>query len=90
MKIWLIYSLEDEHLLDALNKSVYNELLKAKCIEANKNKVYTFKRYHPTQDLVAAPFKVNKVPKWSEHILKHINRNELVELTEDWIVELSE
>ncbi len=88
MKIWLIYSLEDEHLLDALNKSVYNELLKAKCIEANEGQIYTFKRYHPTKDLVAAPFKIGKTPKWDRYILRHITENDLVKLTDDWSQEI--
>lgn len=88
--IWLIYSLKDEHLLDAINLAIYKSLLSAKLIEINKDKVYTWKKYHPTKDLVAACFKIGKTPKWDKHILKHIDQKKLVELTDDWTPELPE
>ena len=86
---WLIYDLEDEHLLDALLLEVHNELIKADLRTYSKDTVsFTFKIYHPKKDLVAAPIKLGKVPAWDAHILKHVDENDLVKITGDWKSEI--
>lgn len=88
-KEWLIFKLEDEHLLDALDTAINAELIKADLRTYSRTATnYTWKRYHPTKDLVAAPFKIGKTPSWDAHILKHIDKKDLVKLTKDWEAEI--
>lgn len=84
MKIWIVKSIDEEDIIDALNVAIYEELVKAKVVKRREDGTFTEKRYHPTESLVAAHFKINKVAKWKKHILKHINESDLVELGEDW------
>lgn len=86
-KIWLII---DEATLDALDNAIYNDLIEAKLITGDR---FLFKRYHPTKDLVTAPFKLGKVPRWDKYILKRLKDagfgiKDLVKLTKDWEIEI--
>jgi hypothetical protein len=84
MKIWIEKPLSEEHVIDALNVAIYDELVSAGVITRKPNGTFTEKRYHPTKPLVAAHFKINKIAKWKKHILKHINESDLVELGKGW------
>lgn len=87
--IWVIYSLKDEHLLDALGVAINEDLLKADLRTYPKNATtYIWKKYHPTKKLVASPFAIGKYPPRDIHILKHIDPNDLVKLTKDWEQEI--
>jgi hypothetical protein len=82
--IWLVFTLDNEYVVNAINKAIYYSLLHDELIEPNNEQVYTFKKYHPSKDLVAACFKLGKNPEWDSHILKYINQADLVNITSDW------
>lgn len=83
--IWLIKTLEQEEELDAIDSAINNDLIEADLRTYKGNpKRFTTKRYHPTKDLVASPFKLGKVPEWDRYILRHVSERDLVELSEDW------
>jgi hypothetical protein len=82
--IWLIFALHNEEKLNSINSNIYRELLVDGLIEANDTESYTWKKYHPTEDKVAACFKIGKVPSWDSVIIRNIEGNDLVSLTDDW------
>jgi hypothetical protein len=91
MRIWLILEKKE---LTALNLRVHEELKDAEGRQEIHNYLpcdaYAVLRYHPTLNKVASKYDLNKTEStkdWNPYILKHINEDDLVVLTEDWTVE---
>lgn len=86
MKIFLVYDIADEALLDDKIIKVHSNLIAANLdsYKSSNTTSYTEKRYHPDGNLVCASLDINKYEAWKEYILREIDETELVKLSEDW------